>query len=201
MINPNIKIEKKETKSYPALPENIYQVQLLDITSKEEEEYNSKKDKTIPAIMETILSFQYTLLNGTDSKQEKEEDKSLRGRNVWHNYVPTYLYIGKNGKNNLYKIVEALLGKELTQEEEAFGIDGKFLNELIGKQCRVGIKHKPSKDGSKVYDNIESYYAIENEATPLSDEEKDKARVKDKDEKKAEEVKDTSPEITDEDLN
>lgn len=199
MIDSNMKIEKKETKSYPALPENIYQVQLLDITSKEEETYDSKKDTSTPAVMETILSFQYTLLNGTDAKQEKEEDKNLRGRNIWQNFVPTYLYVGKKGKNNLYKIVESLLGRELTQEEEAFGIDGEFMNKLIGKQCRVGIKHKPSTDGSKVYDNIETYYAIENELTPLTDEEKENARVKDKEEKKAEVVDDV-PEITEEDI-
>jgi hypothetical protein len=184
MIDNNIKIEKMESKKYPSLPKNIYQIQLLDVNSEQKPTYDTRLKAEPEQVKETVLNFQFTLLNGTDASQEKEEDKNLRGRNVWQNFVPTYLYEGGKGKNKLYKIVEALIGRELTEEEIAFGIDGEFINRLIGKQCRLGIE--PVTKGEKTYDSIESYYAIENELAPLTDEEKENARVKDKEEKKAE---------------
>lgn len=183
MLDNEIKIPKEEAKLYPPLPEDIYQVELLDITSKEVETYNSKMGRTDEVEMETVMSFQYTLLEGKDGEEE------LRGRNVWHNFVPIYLYIGKNGKNNLYKIVEAFLQRDLTPEEEATGITGAFLNELIGKQCRIGTKHKASKDGLKVFDNVETYYTSKEDLPALTDEEKEDSRVKTDDEKAAATVK------------
>jgi len=183
MIDNNIKINKEEAKTYPPLPENIYQVELLDVTSKEVETYNSKMGKTDEKEHEIVMSFQFTLLDGT------EGGESLRGRNVWANFIPTVLYIGKNGKNALYRIVESLTGRELTPQEEAEGIDGAFINSLIGGQCRIGTKHK--KSGDKIFDNIETYYSAENEKKPLDAEEKEKARVKTKEEKeeaKSEEI-------------
>ena len=177
MLDTNIKVEKEEAKVYPPLPENIYQVELLDINSETRATYDTRFMSDEEQVKETVFKFQYTLLAG------KNKEEELRGRNVWHNFVPASLYIGKNGKNALYRIVEALMGRDLTPEEEANGIDGTFLNELIGKQCRIGTKHKASKDGSKVFDNVETYYSIEQEQTPLTDEEKEEARVKTKDEK------------------
>ena len=175
MLEQGIEVKKEEKAMYPPLPEDIYQVQLLDITSKEVETYDSKfgdGDKE----METVLSFQYTLLEG------KEGEEDLRGRNVWHNFVPIYLYIGKNGKNNLYKILEAFLGREITEDDVSDGINSEFLNGMIGKQARIGTKHKPSKDGTKIYDNVETYYTVKEQMTALTDEEVDKASVKVKDE-------------------
>ena len=175
MIDDKIQIDKEEAKVYPPLPENIYQVELLDITSELRPTFNTRFAPEEEQEKELILKFQYTLLEGKDS------DEELRGRNVWHNFVPAVLYIGKNGKNALYRIVEAFLGRDLTQEEEARGLTGEFLNKLIGQQCRIGTKHKSSKDGSKVYDNVESYYASEKDGKKLTDEEKEDAKVKIKD--------------------
>ena len=186
MLDTNIKVEKEEAKVYPPLPENIYQVELLDINSETRATYDTRFMSDEEQVKETVFKFQYTLLSG----KNKEED--LRGRNVWHNFVPASLYIGKNGKNALYRIVEALMGRELTQEEEVNGINGEFLNDLIGKQCRIGTKHKASKDGSKVFDNVETYYAIEKEETPLTDDEKEEARVKVKDGVKEEKAEDST---------
>jgi len=168
MLDSNITVTKMETKVYPPLPENIYQVELLDINSKEQQTYDARisgGDET-----EVVMSFQFTILKG------QSRDENLRGRNVWANFIPVYLYVGKNGKNKLYQIIEAVLGRELTLEEEANGVTGDFLNELIGKQCRIGTKHKQS--GDKVFDNIDTYYPSETDETSLNDEEKEEARVK-----------------------
>ena len=175
MIDDNIKIEKEEAKVYPPLPENIYQVELLDINSERRATYNTRLLPEEQQEKETVLKFQYTLLAGKDG------DEDLRGRNVWDNFIPATLYVSSKGKNVLYRIVEAFLGRELTPEEEANGLTGEFLNALIGQQCRIGTKHKPSKDGTKVYDNVDTYYAKESDLPKLTDEEKEEAKVKVKD--------------------
>lgn len=174
-----IKIEKKEKAEFNPLPENIYQVELLDITSEQRPTYDTRNKPEDERIMEKVLKFQFTLLAGKDT-----DGSPLRGRNVWENFVPVYLYEGKNGKNKLYQITEALLGHFLTQKEE-MEMDTNFLNGLIGSQCRIGIKNK--KSGDKVYSNIDTYYAIEQEMKPLTDEEKEKATVKPKEDDEVEE--------------
>ena len=174
---------KEESKQYPPLPENIYHVELLDVNAKQAETYDSKMNKDQQEKeYEPILSFQYTLLGG-----KNKEGEDLRGRNVWDNFVPAMLYIGR-GKNRLYKIVEALLDRELTPEEEAMGIDQDFLNELIGRQMRIGTKNKEAKRGDKVFTNAEAYYPAETQLESLTDEEKDKATVKNKKEDEEETV-------------
>jgi hypothetical protein len=170
MLDDKMHIPKEEAKVYPPLPKNIYQVELLDISLRDAKgKYAKPGDKN--------FSFQFTLLEG------KDKDNDLRGRNVWANFVPTALYIGKNGKNELYNIVEAFLGRELTLEEEAKGLSGLFLNTLIGQQVKVFVDHRFDKvDRTKIYDNITSYIAATQRLTPLTAEEKEKAKVKAKSE-------------------
>ena len=168
MINENFKIEKKEGTEYPPLPENIYQVELLDIELQVKPKYK-KENET-----EKVFSFQFTLLNG------KEKDgSSLRGRNIWRNFVPTYLYIGNKGKNILYQIVEAIIGMELSPEIEAT-LDAEKLNKLIGRQARIVVKN--TKKDDKTYSNIDTFLPIEAPLTALTAEEKEQARVKNKEE-------------------
>ena len=161
MLDENIKCEKVEGKEYPSIPKDIYQVELLDITQKDAVGKFAKEG-------EKNFAFQFTILKGRDESQEKDENKELRGRNIWDNFVPTYLYIGKKGKNSLYKVCEAFIGRELTLQEEAEGITGKMLNEFIGKQVRVSIEGK--KVGDNIYDNIMDYYKATEQLTPLTDE-------------------------------
>jgi hypothetical protein len=94
-------------------------------------------------------------------------------------HLGTYFYIGKNGKNKLYQVVETLLGRDLTREELATFESAK-LNKLIGKQCRVIVKNKPGKDGKSVFSNIDSFLIAESLFNALTSEEKEKAKVKNK---------------------
>lgn len=166
MINESIKIEKRETISYPPIPENVYQVELLDITMAEKPKYRK------PEELEKVLEFQFTLLNGKDKKE------NLRGRNLWRNFVPTFLYISKKyGKNVLYQIVEAIDGQEMSPERES-SLDTKEINALIGKQCRVVVKNKKGDD--KIWSNIEAFLPAESQLPSLTKEEKEKATVKNK---------------------
>lgn len=171
-IEKDFAVEKREGKSFDPLPENIYQVELLDVTCEERPNYDTRNKPDAEKVYEKVFNFQFTLLSGT------QDGKTLRGRNVWENFVPSYLYIStKHGKNKLYEVIEGLIRRELSKEDEATFTSSK-LNGLIGKQVRVGVKHKQS--GDKVYDRIEQYYPIEMMLNALTPEEKEKAKVKNK---------------------
>lgn len=170
-VDNNLKIEKKESVEYPPLPKDIYQVELLDVSSEEKVTYDTRNKPEVEQEKETVLSFQFTLLSGKDGEQ------NLRGRNVWLNFVPNYLYISsKNGKNKTFRVIEALLSREITLEEEANGITGEMLNQLIGKQCRVSVE--PKKSGDKTFDNITDLLKANDLFNALTIEEKEKAKVK-----------------------
>ena len=171
MLDNNLKIEKKESNDFPPLPKNIYQVELLDVNSEKRPTYDTRNKPDGEKEYETVLNFQFTLLAG------KDKNESLRGRNVWANFIPMYFYISKkSGENKTLKLVKSFLGRDLTQKEEAEGVTGEFLNSLIGKQCRVSVEPKLSSD--KYFDSITDFYAVEGNLQALNDDEKDKSRVK-----------------------
>ena len=189
MLSSDLKVEKKEAMEYSPLPEDVYPVELFDITSELKPTYDTRNKPDPEKVYETVLNFQFVVLDGQDEKGE-----SLRGRNVFENFVPTFLYISKkNGKNKLYKITEALLGRELSPEDEAF-MDGAFLNTLIGKQIRIGTIIK--KDGDKAYTNIDKFLKAGTLLNALTDEEREKATVK-KDDKK---INRAEGEVSDEEI-
>ena len=167
MITNDVQFEKQEKKELPIIPVNVYQAEIVDFEEKEELTYDSKKDPSLPQVTETIYSCTYKLLNGTD------KGESLRGRLIWLNFIPGYFYIGKNGRNKLYQVIESALGRELSIEEEN-DFSALKLNKLIGKQVRFGIKHTVSKKGD-TFSNISEFYAVEEQLEPLTDKEKEKA--------------------------
>jgi len=161
MLNENAQFIKEESKSFPLLKNDIYQCQLLDVSMSKNKKYQSEEE-------EDVLSFEFAILAGKDT-----EGNDARLRLLAKNFVPTFLYIsGKTGKNWLYKIVEALIGRDLTKEEEANGISGKTTNFLVGKQCRLLLEKKASKkDAAKFYANIANILSADADFTPLTDEE------------------------------
>lgn len=176
MIDNELEIKKQESVSYPPLPNDVYQVELLDINTKVHPKYMKPDEK------EQVFDFQFVVL----------EDGEFRARNLWAGYIKTYLYIGKNGKNSLYQVLEAMLGRELTEEEEANGITGKLLNDLIGKQCRLGTEIVVK--GEKQYNKITQFLRAKKNLTPLTDDEKEKCKVKNK---KVETEESKMPDVSD----
>lgn len=174
MITEEFKVEKKEKTEYPPLPKNVYQVELLDITDRKNPTYDTKNLAEDKRIYETVLDFQFTILKG--SEKTDNETKDLRCRNIWENFVPNFLYEGKNGKNKLWKIVKATLGRDLTPEDEAT-LDSKALNSLVGSQLRIITGHKEGKNNA-IYDTITEYLPAEEKLSQLTEEEIDKCRVK-----------------------
>jgi hypothetical protein len=173
MLDETLNFPKEEKKSYPPIPKGLYQAELLEVSSEVVETYNSKKNNKNPKEFETKIIYQFTILNGGT------QDGPLRGRNIWNNFGRSTLYIGKTGKNDLYQIVEAFLGRELTQEEEARGISARLLNSFVGKQILLLIEPK-TKDGN-TYDTITNYLTANGQLQPLTAEEKENAKVKKKD--------------------
>lgn len=163
MLDETMTMKKAEAPKYDPLPQDIYQLELLDVSAKVGKKYMSSED-------ETTLSFHFGVVD--------KEDKGLRGRSVWLNFVPTSLFISrKTGeKNKLYAVVEAILKRELKPEEVEDGITGAQLNGLIGKQCRSFVS-KVQK-GEKVYNNPSTLMTSEKDCTPLTAEEKEKLKPK-----------------------
>jgi hypothetical protein len=163
----------------------VYAVELLDVNSKEVETYDSKKarllDLNLAPIMETVLDFQFVLLEGRDGETD------LRGRNIFQNFVPSYLYISAKGKNKLFQITEALQGESLSQKQEAEGITGAEINAFIGKQCRVGTVNNTK--GDKTYSNIDKFLFAKGEYDSLTVAEKEQATIKPKQETAEEKAK------------
>ena len=188
MIKDKFKIPKEEAKSYPPLPEDVFQVELFDVVSEMRPKYKKPEEE------ERVLKFQFVLLEG-----EGDEKEELRGRNIWRNFVPASLYIGKNGKNVLYEIVEAIFKHELSPEEEAT-MDSEVINSLIGQQCRIMVKNKKKDD--KTYSNVASFLKATKKLKPLTDKEKLNAIVKpkDKDDKPAPKPNIDEGEVSVEDL-
>jgi len=171
MITQELKVEKKEAKGFDPLPENVYQVEIFDINLESKPTYDTRGKSDAEKIYENVLNFQFVLLGGFDKKGE-----SLRGRSVFQNFVPTYLYISsKKGKNLLYQIIETVIRREMTVQEEA-ECDASFINSLVGQQVRVVVKNTTKDD--KTFSNIESFLTIEEEKTSLTHEEREKAVIK-----------------------
>lgn len=171
MITDNFKVEKKEKTSYPPLPENVYQVELIDVSV----ENLDTKQKDGSMKKEDFFKLELGLLDG------EENGESLRGRRAWMNYIPTYFYIG-NKKNKLYTVVETLLRRELTPAEEAT-FEAVSMNNLVGMQMRIIIKHT-TKDG-KTYGNIDSLLKVTTMLPALTEAEKtSKPEAKESDEDK-----------------
>jgi hypothetical protein len=147
----DLKVEKREGSNFEPLPDDVYTAQLIDIELEEKPSYNDKNK------MEKVFNFIFAIL-----------DQDFRGRWMSRGFVPTYLYIGKKGKNALYEILEALKGSTLTEEEEAY-MGGEFINAQIRKQVRLVVKTK--EKGDKKYSNIESFMHARTQLTPFTVEE------------------------------
>lgn len=108
----------QEAKDFELLPEDTYVLQILNIEEREEPSYD---DKTV---LETKLNFSFVIL-----------DEEHRGRRLWRSVTPVI-----SEKSILLKLVQATVGKTLTQEEQD-AFNAEALNSLIGSQVRgvVGV--------------------------------------------------------------
>lgn len=165
MLKNGYRFEVKEKKVYPPLPEDIYQVELLEI------DLDSVPDKNNPGQFQDVLKFQFVVL----------DDGEYRGRSIWRNFVPTYIWKTNNEKNALYQITKAMIQRDMTEEEMA-SFSSDVINSLIGFQLRVGTVNKKGTgaNADKTYTNIDKFLPKKTSLLGLTNEEKEKAKVKEK---------------------
>ena len=167
MNEENFSIPKKEGKVFDPVPDDKYSCEFLEVKAEKRPTYNTRFMPPEQQELEYVLNFQFTILNSGE----------FRGRNLWANFVPAALYVGKKGKNTLYQILEALTGNDLSPELEAT-LDLSTIKTLIGTQINVftAIIVK----GDKKYNNIIRFMPCVSKLTALTAEEKETARVKPK---------------------
>lgn len=142
-VSPNTKFEVPERKNYEAIPGDVYQVQVTDISEKLMPPYGRPFD--IPdEEKETFINFEFTIL----------DEGEYRGRKLWkaiRPVPPTPPEDSKFKPSWMFRIVSAIQGMPMTY---ANGINwgAEQTNDLIGKQMRVTVT-KTDK-GEKSYNNI-----------------------------------------------
>lgn len=129
------KVNIKLGGDFEPVPMDKYTVQISDVTLVTQ--FNSFK-----GVEEEMLNYQFTIL---DDKPMPEGEETTRGRLLWQRCS-----LSMGSKSKLGKLAKAALGKDMTKEEmEAFDPES-----LVGLQVDVMVNQNPSKDGTKVYNNI-----------------------------------------------
>lgn len=177
--------EKKEASDIKPVDDGIYTLELVDVDSVARPTYDTRNKPTEEQKIEETFDFKFAIL----------DEGEYRSRILFYNFVPSFLYINKKGeKNKLYKVIETFLKRDITREEEAYGITSEMINSLVGNQCQSVIK----KDGE--YSNIENLVKTNNSLPSLTDEEKkavfevfEKIKENSKDKKEAKEETTNTP--------
>ena len=148
-ISQGVEIKAPEKKDWPLIPEDVYQVEITDLTEDQSEYKGEKKD---------VFKFEFTII----------EDGEFYGRKFWKRGSRVSPCPSANGKAPLtWKVASAVARHPITEEEgKAYTID--MLNAMIGKQLRIGISVTPPKDG-KQYNNVESFLMAKTTLSPFDE--------------------------------
>lgn len=132
------KYEVKVGGDFSPLDMGVYQVQIVDVSAVEQA--NPFKGGAI----ETKFNYQMAVLDDNTMA----DGSTSRNRYLWCRCTPVL-----SEKSWLFKMAVAVLGRTLTKEEQ----DTFDAESLVGKQVKVMVEQKPSKDGTKVFNNILSF--------------------------------------------
>jgi hypothetical protein len=166
MLPDNMELQSPQTKEWPLIPEDVYQTEITDIEYKveknvwKEREKDPVKKATMPDEKQ-VITFEFTII----------EEGVQYGRKLWQKMSPIKPYPPSGTMTSwLYRLASAMAGHPITRAE-ADKFNSSDINGYIHRQVRVTVKHNPSKDGSKTYNNVESFLAAKTEL-PLFDEAK-----------------------------
>ena len=159
--------EKKEV----LVPEGSWVFQLLDIATEKRPTYDTRTNPAETQILEDVLHFEFAILNpDTEADHWRAFTRLVR-------FVPTRLYLKKNGqKNDLWKIYEAISGEQIVTSSV---ITADSLNALVGGQLEGVIEHVTKEE--KTYANIANFSVNRNKMAVLS--EAELAEIKERKEK------------------
>lgn len=141
MLNKPVKISTGGT--FTLIPEGVYQVQLADINLLENVVTSYAPEG------KDMLDFKFVILDEVDIPADGNNPATTtRGKFISQRMTPSL-----NDKATMYALTKALMGRVLTKDEiMAFNPES-----LIGKQCQIVVVQKPSKDGTRMFSNIDNY--------------------------------------------
>ena len=136
----DVELKTPEKKDRPLIPEDVYEVEITDLTAEESEWKGEKRD---------MFKFEFTIIEDGPYYGRKVRKKGSRV-----SPCPST----NNSKAPLtWKVASAILKHPLTKEEgKSFTIAD--MNTIIGKQLRVGVVVTALKDDGKQYNNAESFF-------------------------------------------
>src|ERR1044072_7965554 len=154
-VSNQLNLKVPERKEFEALPPNLYQVQIGDVSQKFKRPWGAPQDSEAT---EEYLTFEFIILNEGD----------YRGRKLWKDVrpVPPTPSEGNGFKPSwMWRIVSAIFGHPFTFAE-GVSFSPNDINALIGRQLRLMVNQNPK--GDKVYNNITDVLAVEQELDPIA---------------------------------
>lgn len=151
MLNKPVKISTGGT--FTLIPEGVYQVQLADINLLENVITSYAPEG------KDMLDFKFVILDDVEIPAENgKEATTTRGKFLSQRMTPSL-----NEKATMYALVKAIMGRLLTKDE----IMSFNPESLIGKQCQIVVVQNPSKDGTKMFANIDNYLKATKKLPPF----------------------------------
>lgn len=147
MLDKKVQFSTKE--GFEPLAMGVYTVQITDVNLKKQLAYHSTEE-------EEVLMYEFSVLD----EGKLEDGSELRGRKLWHK-----CRLALNEKSWMFKLAKAANGRDMTPEER----DTFDPESIVGKQVTVMVEQKPSKDGTKVWNNIISFDRVKKPLEPVSD--------------------------------
>jgi hypothetical protein len=144
------KVQFSTSEGFEPLPMGVYTVQITDVNLKKQLAYHSTEE-------EEVLLYEFSILD----EGKIEDGSELRGRKLWHK-----CRLALSEKSWMYKLAKAANGRDMTPEDK----DTFDPESLVGKQVTVMVEQKPSKDGTKVWNNIISFDKVKKALEPVADE-------------------------------
>lgn len=165
MLPDTMELQSPQTKVWPPIPPDVYQTEITNIEYKVEKNIYKEREpdpakKASMSDEKQFINFEFTII----------EIGPHYGRKVWQKMSPVKPYPpSNNGKETwVYRLACAMEGHPMTRDE-ADRYAASNINGYIHGQLRVTVKNVLSKDGSKTYNNVESFLPIKS-SLPLFDE-------------------------------
>lgn len=138
-------VKSSEKPDFLVLPEDVYQVKILDIKLLENQPKFQSTD------VEDVLKFEFVVTEAGEFNGTKLFSKNIR----------PMLSAGSTGysPSTLYKIFSAVFRVSLS-EEESKTVSAQNINDMIGKEVRVHVKPITSKSSGKTYNTITDYLPL-----------------------------------------
>lgn len=144
MLNKPVKISTGGT--FTLIPEGVYQVELADINLLENVVTSYAPEG------KDMLDFKFVILDDVAIPAEAgKEATTTKGKFLSQRMTPSL-----NDKATMYALVKATMGRVLTKDE----IMSFNPESLIGKQCQIVVVQNPSKDGTRMFANIDNYLKV-----------------------------------------